>query len=422
MKKSMLYRMIVIFALALLVRLSFVLVGPQPEIAGDAPGYDIIGWNLANGNGFSMAESAPFTPTARRGPIYPLFLASIFSVFGHNYLAVRLAQGVIGALMALVVFQIAQGVFDDRRIAVLSALLVSFHPVFIYYTGYIMTEMLFTFLLSLTILFFVRSLKSEVLKCSLLTGLFLGLTTLCKPVTLFFPLFILGSLLLVRKGWKQGVLGFLAVTVVMLSVLAPWTIRNYVVFHQFLPVTSSGIGLIWYGSAMAEAELGSEYVGLKASVREESQALTEGLSGIEADRKLLNETLKGIAQDPFWYLRGVVLKMVRLWRYPVGLGFVSQQWPGAVWTLFAFEYVLMLLGGIGLWAWRREWRRFLPLIMVLLYFTLIYGIIHAIPRYHIPVLPYVFILAMAGFVQLVDIAQRTLSSVDVLGRVFRKSM
>ena len=65
---------------------SFFAAFSRPVVQDDDPGqYDTIGWNIAQGNGFSLARSGPFTPTMLREPLYPYFLGVIYKIFGHDY-------------------------------------------------------------------------------------------------------------------------------------------------------------------------------------------------------------------------------------------------------------------------------------------------------------------------------------------------
>ena len=68
-------------------------------LASDAPGdgvvYSQLAKNILEQNVYSVDAQAPFTPTLIRLPGYPLFLAAVYSVFGHdNNTAVRIVQAV----------------------------------------------------------------------------------------------------------------------------------------------------------------------------------------------------------------------------------------------------------------------------------------------------------------------------------------
>ena len=55
--------------------------GPQPH--RDERLFTTIAWNLTNGYGYSLNGEIP---TARRPPVYPLFLAGLFYLFGKSWI------------------------------------------------------------------------------------------------------------------------------------------------------------------------------------------------------------------------------------------------------------------------------------------------------------------------------------------------
>ena len=89
-----------IFIVALFLRLSAVF--SQEEIdkipKSDAAGYDQMAVNLASGNGLSQLRDGSMVPIVYRPPVYPMFLAGIYSIFGHHYIAAKIIQAIIGAL------------------------------------------------------------------------------------------------------------------------------------------------------------------------------------------------------------------------------------------------------------------------------------------------------------------------------------
>src|SRR5262249_48933329 len=108
--------------------------------------------NVLEQHVYSHDPEPPFNPSLIRLPGYPLFLASIYSVFGHqNNGAVRIVQALIDtgtcALIALLAFYWQP---DERRkrVTALGALaLAALCPFTTIYTATILTEVLTNFLL-----------------------------------------------------------------------------------------------------------------------------------------------------------------------------------------------------------------------------------------------------------------------------------
>ena len=66
------------------------------DTTDDSLGYEQIARNLLEHHVYSHVVEPPYTPTLVRLPGYPLFLAAIYSVFGHtNNTAVRVVQALI---------------------------------------------------------------------------------------------------------------------------------------------------------------------------------------------------------------------------------------------------------------------------------------------------------------------------------------
>ena len=133
-----------VFLLALLTRLLYFGFFPPRSIQlDDAESWDGIAWNLAEGRGFLDANGLP---TSVRPPVYPLFLAGIYKVFGHSYPAAKLAQILLSALTCALLFLIGSRVFGEK-LGFISGLVCAFYPPLIVYSVIIGSETLYAFLL-----------------------------------------------------------------------------------------------------------------------------------------------------------------------------------------------------------------------------------------------------------------------------------
>ena len=66
------------------------------DTAGDSIGYEQIARNVLEHHVYTHVDDAPYAPTNVRLPGYPLFLVSIYAVFGHtNDTAVRIVQALV---------------------------------------------------------------------------------------------------------------------------------------------------------------------------------------------------------------------------------------------------------------------------------------------------------------------------------------
>jgi 4-amino-4-deoxy-L-arabinose transferase-like glycosyltransferase len=407
MRKEIIY-LTQIFLLALFIRLIFVLAVPQLEVTADAAGYDRLGLNLSLGHGFSMDKEEPYRPSVTRGPIYPLFLSLIYILFGHNFLAVRIAQAIISAFSCLLIYWIGKHTFNER-VGIISSLISSLWIGLIAYTGYILTETLFTFWLLLTVLFFIKAVKERSTPFYLLTGVSLGITTLTRPTSLAFPLFVPLVLIPIYQNKKKALVHSLLLLTAMLIILIPWTIRNYMHFRTVIP-THLHLGNVLWGGKFSVYTYDDRLRGdsrEQEKVIQKMKKLTEGLSPIEADKKLFKEGVKDIIQDPGLYFKAFIKKVILLWRDPIGKHVLKWRGYSLASNILVILYYLFLgLSVIGIVISIRQWRSTLPILSIILYFTLIYGLLHAIPRYHLPIIPYVLVFAANGSLKIMDLLKR----------------
>jgi 4-amino-4-deoxy-L-arabinose transferase-like glycosyltransferase len=141
-----------VLALGLGVRLIFAGTSPM-FLEGDSQSYLLPGWELANGYGFS--------PELRRAPLYPLFIAATFRLFGPDLDVVALAQHIVGLGTVGLTYLIARRLFGTAA-AILAGLAVAVSGPQLIYERYLMTEALFGCLLALAALAMVATLRPSV--------------------------------------------------------------------------------------------------------------------------------------------------------------------------------------------------------------------------------------------------------------------
>ena len=240
--------------------------------------------NLLEQHVFSHDAQPPYQPSLIRLPGYPVFLAGVYSIFGHtNNGAVRVVQALIDTatcgLIALLAFYWQPN--EKRKVAsAIGALaLAAVCPFTTIYAATILTEVLTNFLMVATFvavtLAFRRSTTEDIeeekkrnFKRALLwwmvAGLLGGLNVLFRPDSGLFVaavgLTLAGTMIwsVIRrkrsaendpkrrrrfalpahskKLFASGLISGVLFSVAFAAVLTPWTIRNWRVFHQFQPL------------------------------------------------------------------------------------------------------------------------------------------------------------------------------------------
>ena len=391
-----------IFILALAVRLAFVLFFPS-LYAPDTGSYEVIAQSLIKGDGFS---SPPGVPSVTRAPVYPLFLAGVYFLFGPSHIAVKLIQALLGAIGCIIICSIGREIFN-RKVGLWSGVAMALYPPLISTAGFILSEELNIFLLAISILFLTRAIKKHQVGWYTLSGIFMGLATLCRSATLLFPFFLYFTLLF--SPFKKREFIYLSVFLLsMIAMVAPWTIRNYVRFNTFIPTEIQGGRNLWVGSYFPSDGIlpYSTTSAQEYKTPEDKEAYNKvgrGLSPIEADRAYSREAIKNILNNSSGYLQLCLEKFERFWFWIPGGVEVLHPYPKIKWGVTIVYYLVLLSAGLGLWVGlRTNWRDKLPLLSIILYFTIMHILLFAIPRYRLPIMPYVLIFAVVGFLQLLD--------------------
>lgn len=268
---------LLVYALLLAVAFSF-RVAVARLLPNDAPDdgrvYAQIARNVLERNVYSHESEPPYAPTLIRLPGYPLFLAGIYSIFGHgDNTAVRIIQAVIDTascvLIALVAFFWEPDAKRKRRTSIAALALAAVCPFTTIYVATILTETLTVFFAVAMCLLATLALRSTTQRSTLwlwaATGLVAGVSVLFRPDSGLFALAI-GITLVVTtllrtsdvklsrrrdevlyRSARASYLGALFSLAFCLA-LVPWAIRNYRVFHFFQPL------------APAHAEMPGEFV------------------------------------------------------------------------------------------------------------------------------------------------------------------
>ena len=251
--------------------------------------YSRIAMNVVEHRSYSIETEEPFLPTYIRVPGYPLFIAGVYSVFGHNNnRAVRVVQAVVDTLTCLLVALLALAWSPDhwprekrRRAALMALALAVFCPFLSIYVATILTETNTALLATACALAATLGMKSGNVGKSvawwMIAGLLGGAATMLRSECGLFVAVVGVTLALVGlQGafslWRtranrrvedkrelgvsaNGTNEFVSPSVarvlsrkllcgVALSfgfavALAPWTIRNARVFGVFQPIAPS---------------------------------------------------------------------------------------------------------------------------------------------------------------------------------------
>jgi len=397
-----------IFAIAFGLRLYFVFFYPHYPVADDAQEYDTYAWNLASGKGYT-AENG--TAVINRAPGYPFFLAGIYKIYGHSQLAAESAQIIVSLFSLIILYLLAKDIFglSAARIAVAIG---AVYPAFISYNTFLYTETLFTFSLLCYVYFSWLAFKKKSIFYPVLAGLIIGYSVLVRGEALvLLPALFLFGLIFERKQLKKAAL----IILISICTIAPWTFRNYKVFHKFIPVSSQGGSILWIASYYDPARKGEWMLWHKDN--QYFNDLIKGLDDVERDELLGRQGVENIRNHPFYYLRFSAKRFFMFWLSGHSNTFykLSDELINYIRTKFylkasiklsmlVFNLIIICFGFYGALkafnSGRERMKEIVFLFMPVMLIMIIHVLLCAIPRYQVPIMPFIIISASAAALSL----------------------
>lgn len=377
------YLLIFIFLLAFIVRLVFILNSSDiPE--ADAYVYDRLAVSLSQGGGYVNTDG---TAHSLYPPFYPFFLSLIYRFLGHSYTGVKIVQSIIGAFSCVLIYLIGKRIYGFAIGAIASGISV-FYPPFIMSTKLLLTELVFTFLLVLVILYLLKIQEEPHLRRCIILGLLLGIALLTKSVMIFFPFFIVPLFIYLKKNYLDKLKRFIVLMSFFVLSISPWIIRNYNIYHRFVPGSAhSGLGL--YSSYRPAGGIFGMNAAADDPVVIEANKIS---SPVARSDFLIKKTLEFIADNPSKVLLLEFKKILYFWA-PFDWEIVGGRW-------FNFVYAAMLpFVALGFIMAFKQFGINHPILLPIIYFQIMTLIFYGSPRFRLPVEPYLFILAAVGILQ-----------------------
>ena len=384
---------------------------------------------------------------ANRMPLYPYFVAGIFTLFGKGNLhAVVLVQILLD--MAMIVGLALAALAIDRRLVVPAAALAAIMPNFLVHASYILTETLFLFLFvwgTCACLWAIRKRQQAWLLTG--AGVCFGLSLLTRPVMMYFPLFLFVTLLSVLPGRgirdlaRKAMLASIPALLIV-AFAAPRMVANYLEYGHAVLTTQSGTHLLkwvypclrtpWSCSSFGQAWRENDPI-LKQRIQALPEAERTNPVAVDIElRKLAMERIRelGATQIVLGMAVGAFKNLIQTGFYEVLAQFGQpatflSAMPGQttserllnfvktnatnvfmiLWVVSQAALVLsrlVQLAGLGSGLVNRATRPYaLFLAMTIVYFLAINGPI-ANPKYRIPMEPALIIFFSIGLCALLD--------------------
>ncbi len=183
-------------------------------------------------------------------PLYPYFLALVYSISGGSIFFAGLLQGLLDTLVIFMIYLLGKKIKDEHT-GVFAAFFFAFYQTVILYSVSILSDGLIVFLNILFITVLYRSLQVKTRFSYFISGIVLGFAALAKPTILAFIPFIIVGLwlwpekqLIVQSGTKnrssQLIQAILFGCIGCAIIILPVTLRNLVVSREFVLICTNG--------------------------------------------------------------------------------------------------------------------------------------------------------------------------------------
>ncbi|HMC51108.1 MAG TPA: hypothetical protein VKH20_10730 [Solirubrobacterales bacterium] len=418
-------------------------VEPLPTPGDDAHAYYALSKSLYTEGSFggpTFKDPSDWSPGA---PL--LYAASFYATAGAREGTARIVELLLGLATVVVAYLLG------RRIAcgpagLLAAFAVAVYPPFIHSVGALYSEPPAMFTLPAAVLAFLwasdglggglsrgwrvaggsrtaRGLpagppatRQDPRARWLVPGLLFGLTAMFRPEYLLVGV-AFAVLALIRlgraRGWKPGLAGATLLVGAMLLPIVPWAIRNQVVLHRTVPISTGG-GKALYVGTFVPAD--GEYQRVKAILAKrylhrEYDPHSEALEKVNptplfnrvADRypQLPRDSALGkigkqnfsryFGEDPVEYLAMTARKTWRMWSAGIG-----EAMESTIGRIIQTLIVALALAGLAVLAWRRWWWELVAMATPIALVTAVGAISLAAPRRNEVLMTLIFPLAAAA--------------------------
>jgi len=241
-------------------------------------------------------------------PGYSLVMALSFKLFGENDTPLRVLQLTADAFSAVLVFLIAAELLP-YAVALLAGLLMALSPHLSYYAIKLSPDSLAVLPILLAVYLVIGATETVQLRYAAAAGALLGVSCWFRANALLLaPLLAIVAAILFQQSKRLRC----AILLVAASVLiiSPVTIRNWVIYHHFIPVAvPAGINLV---QGIAELDTEQRF-GMPLFDRDVLEKDVEwnnrpefggnlwAPDGIERDRTRFDRGLDVLRSHPIWY-------------------------------------------------------------------------------------------------------------------------
>jgi 4-amino-4-deoxy-L-arabinose transferase-like glycosyltransferase len=417
---------VIIAAIAIVVRIIYWLEsGDDPlrsELVLDSLVYHRMATEIAK-------ETFWGTEVFFRAPLFPYLLALTYKLAGIQPTAIAFVNMLMGTATAALAYLTSRRWLSEKGSRIVG-MVTALYPTLYFFECEVMPTALEVFTFTLTLYLFSRYDRDGNSKQLFWGGLALGFAALARPTILTFAVVLIFWLKLKQKsgGWSVIWQKYSLILLGMAIVIVPCTIRNYVVGHEVVLISSQG-GVNFYmgnnkdadGQTAAFPSVGGRLNKYQDHVWSDSKALAEddarrNMSASEVSSYWRTKGMDFITGNP---LSALWLSLKKVYLVFCGEELFNNEDPlsgrhyALLYSIFIWSFGLRfpygLLGPLFLLGTvlvlRRKNKPWLPLLFVYSQVITV-ALFFVSSRYRQPLIPAMIIVATAGWFELRELAKR----------------
>jgi hypothetical protein len=212
---------------------------------GDARAYLFAARTIASEHRYPLTTDGLFF----RPPGYPFFLAAATLGSPDRIALAKTANALLGGVAALLLAAISARIFRRRGVALATGLAAALHPGFVLIATEVQSEALFVTLFLVSGFLLLSAVDRPSSNLAVGAGVFLALAALTRTTALALAVLLFAPLL--DRRYPVRVRSHLCAAAFLgfLLALAPWTLRNALVFHELIVVNDAGGTAFYQGNS-----------------------------------------------------------------------------------------------------------------------------------------------------------------------------
>ena len=172
------------------------------------------------------------------GPIFPVIIAILFYFFGNHYFVIYFFNAVLSAGLTIIAFYLGKTVCDDK-VGLYASIWTMVYGLYYKWIPFLLKETFVFFVFALIIYLLFSETKEKItFRFVLLIIIYTIFIHADERYLFYLPFFSIFIFVLNRHRFKTAALkgGLFLLAVILLMI--PWTVRNYVVRHEIMILTS----------------------------------------------------------------------------------------------------------------------------------------------------------------------------------------